>query len=220
MRHIRRNGLITLMATGGMLALAAGSAQADADVFDSAFDPAGLVSGDETRSAHSPAGACGDTMNTEGLLSPAAGGTCADEGERHGSHKDEHGNSHRGDEGGKNPVTGVVDSLGLSGDDLRLPVDLPGKDSSGAVSIVGTDDPAPEGGGEAQGQPVTPPKSAEAVATAEVVEPVEEAPAPTEAPALAVTGSGDLVGMGLPAAGLVLAGTLLYRRSRASATRA
>ncbi|MFJ8695253.1 chaplin family protein [Streptomyces roseolilacinus] len=226
------------MATGGAFALAAGSAHADADAFAAAFDSTGLVTGDETQlPMDSPVSVCGDTVNAEGLLNPAAGNTCANEDEARGSHKPGTPRAGGGADGGATAFAGMIDSSGaFSGDGIKLPVDSPAKVSGDAVSIVIIGDPASghDSGGKPPEEAVTPPKPAKPAKPAEPAKPaappeseepaapmpVEEAPAPADAPSLAATGAGNLVGMGLPAAGLVLAGTLLYRRSRSSAARA
>ncbi|MCQ0022286.1 chaplin [Streptomyces somaliensis DSM 40738] len=229
------------MATSGALALAAGTARADADAFAAAFDSVGTVTGDEMQlPMDSPVSVCGDTVNAEGLLNPEAGSTCEDREETRASHGDGSGTSRDSDDesdresdregghdGGATALAGVIGSPGgLSDDGVRLPVDLPVKVSGDAVSIVAFDesdfDDSGESGGKPPAQDVTPPEQAAPPAGDEPAAPVpaEEAPAPEQAPTLAVTGAGDLAGMGLPAAGLVLAGALLYRRSRSSAARA
>lgn len=235
MRHIRRNGLVALMATSGALALAAGTARADADAFAAAFDSVGMVTGDEMQlPMDSPVSVCGDTVNAEGLLNPEAGSTCEEGDEARGAHGEESGTSRASDRdgghgGGTTALAGVIGSPGAVSDDgIRLPVDLPVKVSGNAVSIVAFDesdfDDSGESGGKPPAQDVTPSKPAAPAPPAgdepAAPMPVEEAPAPAQTPTLAVTGAGDLAGMGLPAAGLVLAGALLYRRSRSSAARA
>ncbi|OII62420.1 hypothetical protein BJP40_29085 [Streptomyces sp. CC53] len=107
MRHTRRKGLVTLMATGGALALAAGSAQADADASGAAVDSPGVVSGNTVQlPVHVPVNACGNTVNVVGLLNPAAGNTCvnkggqAHHGEAPGSHGSGSGHGGGAHEGG------------------------------------------------------------------------------------------------------------------------
>ncbi|MFV2121999.1 chaplin family protein, partial [Streptomyces sp. Act-28] len=152
MRHIRRSGLVALMATGGALALATGSARADADAFAAAFDSAGQVAGDEVRlPADSPVSVCGDTANAEGLLDPAAGSTCAD---RNGSGASRAGGQDDG-RGGATAVAGVIGSSdAFSEDGVRLPFDSPVEVSGDAVSIVVLDDQElDEGPGDSGGKP-------------------------------------------------------------------
>ncbi|WP_175407657.1 chaplin, partial [Streptomyces sp. TRM64462] len=99
MRHTRRNGLVTLMATGGALALAAGSAHADADAAGAAADSPGVISGNSVQlPVHVPVNVCGNTVNVVGLLNPAAGNTCVNKGKGHdkGQHKDKPGTPRSG----------------------------------------------------------------------------------------------------------------------------
>ncbi|WP_411573733.1 chaplin [Streptomyces fradiae] len=258
MRHSRRNGLVILMATSGALALAAGSAQADAGASGAAVGSPGVISGNTVQlPVHVPVNVCGNTVNVVGLLNPAFGNACANKGGgAQGSHKDKPGTPHgsgqggsghggsgheaggsgSGNGGGATADGAAVGSPGvISGNGVQLPVDLPANVSGNSVDVVGIGNPvfgnsSVNGGGEPPAQvtppkpaePTTPPKSQEPAkpAAPAAPKPTEEAPAPAHAPSLAVTGSGDLVGIGLPAAALVLAGALLYRRSRPSAARA
>ncbi|MFD3352863.1 chaplin [Streptomyces fradiae] len=256
MRHSRRNGLVILMATSGALALAAGSAQADAGASGAAVGSPGVISGNSVQlPVHVPVNVCGNTVNVVGLLNPAFGNACANKGGgAQGSHKDKPGTPHgsgqgagqeaggsgSGNGGGATADGAAVGSPGvISGNGVQLPVDLPANVSGNTVDVVGIGNPvfgnsSVNGGGTPPTQvttppkpaePTTPPKSEEPAKPAQPAapaapKPAEEAPAPAHAPSLAVTGSGDLVGIGLPAAALVLAGALLYRRSRPSAARA
>lgn len=260
MRHSRRNGLVILMATSGALALAAGSAQADAGASGAAVGSPGLISGNGVQlPVHVPVNICGNTVNVVGLLNPAFGNGCANRGGgAHGSHKDKPGPHHGSDHGGKGDKGGhggkdqgghgsgngggatadgaAVGSPGvISGNGVQLPVDLPVNVSGNSVNVVGIGNPvfgntSTNGGAKPPTEttppkpakpanPVTPPEDDEP-AEPSAPKPADEAPAPADVPALAVTGTGDLLGIGLPAAGLVLAGALLYRRSRLSAGRA
>ncbi|CAL9387204.1 chaplin [Streptomyces sp. enrichment culture] len=270
MRHSRRNGLVILMATSGALALAAGSAQADAGASGAAVGSPGLISGNGVQlPVHVPVNVCGNTVNVVGVLNPAFGNGCANKGG--GSHKDKpgtpHGSHHDGKgghgaghdgkghdgkgqgghgQGGHGSGSGggatadgaAVGSPGvISGNGVQLPVDLPVNVSGNSVNVVGIGNPVfgnVSGNGDEPPTQVTPPKPAEPAKPAEPTtppkddepvtpsapKPAAEAPAPAHAPTLAVTGTGDLVGIGLPAAGLILAGALVYGRSRRSSARA
>ncbi|MCP9959394.1 chaplin family protein [Streptomyces sudanensis] len=228
MRHIRRNGLVALMITSGALALAAGSAQADTDPFAAAFDSVGTVAGDEAlSSADGPAGVCGGTVDAEGLLGPAAGGICEGEDEKHVSHGEGtatttlRGAERHVGQGGATALAAVIGSSGATSDGgVPLPADLPVKVVGDAVSIVAVEEPAFDDSDEPSAQDVAPPKPATPPTSDEPAAPAPMEEAPAQAPSLAATGAGDLAGMGLPAAGLVLAGALLYRRSRSAAARA
>ncbi|MEU2184592.1 chaplin [Streptomyces thermolilacinus] len=269
MRHSRRNGLVILMATSGALALAAGSAQADADASGAAVGSPGLISGNGVQlPVHVPVNVCGNTVNVVGVLNPALGNGCANKGGgAHGSHQDKPGTSHGSDHSGKGGNGAGHDGKGqsghgsgsgngggatadgaavgspgvISGNGVQLPVDLPVNVSGNSVNVVGIGNPVfgnASGNGDAEpptqvtppkpaepaepakpAEPTTPPKSDEP-AQPSAPKPAADAPAPAHAPTLAVTGTGDLVGIGLPAAGLVLAGALIYGRSRRSSARA
>lgn len=78
MRHIRRSGLATLLATGGALALSAGAAHADSAAQGAAVGSPGVGSGNTVQlPVHVPVNVCGNTVNVVGLLNPAAGNSCA-----------------------------------------------------------------------------------------------------------------------------------------------
>ncbi|OEJ96706.1 chaplin [Streptomyces thermolilacinus] len=255
MRHSRRNGLVILMATSGALALAAGSAQADAGASGAAVGSPGLISGNGVQlPVHVPVNVCGNTVNVVGVLNPAFGNGCANKGGgAHGSHQDKPGTSHgsghggkgqggrgSGNGGGATADGAAVGSPGvISGNGVQLPVDLPVNVSGNSVNVVGIGNPvfgntSDNGGAEPPTQ-VTPPKPAEPAEPAKPAEPTTPpksdepakpaapkpaAEAPAHAPTLAVTGTGDLVGIGLPAAGLLIAGAMIYGRSRRSSARA
>ncbi|ORT57663.1 chaplin [Streptomyces sp. CB03238] len=249
MRHTRRNGLVTLMATGGALALAAGYAQADSDAAGATADSPGLISGNTVQlPVDVPVNVCGNTVNVVGILNPAAGNTCANKGDGH-HHKDRPGTSHGkpGEQGGKSGSKNgggasadgaAVKSPGvISGNGIQLPIDLPVNVSGNSVSLVGILNPAfgnassnggsktpvtPQKPPKDHDKPVSPPKSDGPAAP--VPAPADQAPAPTprtSSTTLAETGSGaGLIGMGVPAAmGLMLGGGLLYRRFRPTSDR-
>ncbi|MFF8385355.1 chaplin [Streptomyces kanasensis] len=256
MRHTRRNGLVTLMATSGALALAVGAAHADADASGVAAGSPGVISGNAVQlPVNVPVNICGNTVNVVGLLNPAAGNTCANKGSKgssHGSHKDRPGSAHDsghggtpgaqggGNGGGADADAAMVGSPGvISGNGVQLPVDLPVNVSGNSVSVVGLLNPTfgntsvNNGGKPPQvvtppkpQEPTTPPKGDKPVvppAPEPEHEPAPAAPAPApaaEGPSLALTGAGDLVGLAAPAAGMLLAGALLYRRFRPAAERA
>ncbi|WP_306806501.1 chaplin [Streptomyces sp. DH12] len=260
MRHTRRNGLVTLMATGGALALAVGAAHADADASGVAAESPGVISGNAVQlPVDVPVNVCGNTVNVVGLLNPAAGNTCANKGAKgskdssHGAHKDRPGSAHGGhggapgthgggNGGGADADAAMVGSPGvITGNGVQLPFDLPVNVSGNSVSVVGLLNPAfgnhSSNNGAKPPQVVTPPKPEEPTAPPKgdkpVVPPAPEqepepapaAPAPAPAPAadgpsLALTGAGDLAGLAVPAAGMLLAGALLYRRFRPTAERA
>ncbi|GAA2430227.1 chaplin [Streptomyces lavendulocolor] len=209
MRHTRRNGLVTLMATGGALALAAGYAHADSEAAGATAESPGLISGNAVQlPVDVPVNVCGNTVNVVGLLNPAAGNTCKNKGGGH-QHKDRPGTSHGGDHGNHGGAGGTnggggggasadgaaVGSPGvISGNGIQLPVDLPVNVSGNSVSLVGALNPtfgntSTNGGSKPPAtpqQPTKPQKPAEPVTPPEPDEPAAPAPAPApadEAPA-------------------------------------
>ncbi|MFG3493533.1 chaplin family protein [Streptomyces sp. NPDC047928] len=243
MRHTRRNGLVALMATGGALALAAGSAHADADAAGAAADSPGVISGNTVQlPVDVPVNICGNTVNVVGLLNPAFGNKCANTGGSEGHrHKDRPGTPHgkpgdgkagSGNTGGASAQSVGKDSPGvISGNGIQLPVDLPVNVSGNSVSFVGIGNPvfgnaSSNSGGKPPTHVVTPPKPPVKDRTPgtpatppkqdETAPPASEGsvPAPHGSVSLAETGAGDLAGLALPAAGLILGGALLYRRFR------
>ncbi|MFF8828898.1 chaplin [Streptomyces sp. NPDC015131] len=205
MRHTRRNGLVTLMATGGALAVAAGYAHADSEANGAAAGSPGLISGNAVQlPVDVPVNVCGNTVNVVGLLNPAAGNTCANKGGGH-QHKDRPGTARGGEAGsghGKGTTGGshtdgggasadgaAVGSPGvISGNGIQLPVDLPVNISGNSVGVVGILNPtfgnaSSNGGGK---PPVTPEKPAKPVKPAEPTAPLpeeDEPVAPVPAPA-------------------------------------
>ncbi|MFG2717910.1 chaplin [Streptomyces sp. NPDC048416] len=213
-------GLVTVVATGGVLA-AAGYAHADSSAGGSAVSSPGLLAGNAVQlPVDLPVNACGNTVDVLGLLNPAAGNTCANvSGAHHGARP---GSAHSGNGGGASASGAGGNSPGLlSGNGLQLPVDLPVNIAGNSVSVVGVGNPAV--GNTAvnhttppvRHRPAPPPAPAPKPAPAP---PVTRAnPVPQQLPqaaTLAHTGA-DGLGLAIPAsAALLLGGGVLYRRSR------
>ncbi|MFD4587158.1 chaplin [Streptomyces sp. NPDC058434] len=211
MRQIRRTGLVAAMVTGGALA-AAGAAHADSGAQGSAAGSPGLLSGNTVQiPVHVPVNVCGNTVNVVGLLNPAIGNSCENEGNGTGEGA-----------GGAVAQTSAEDSPGvLSGNAVQLPVDVPVNVTGNSVNVVGVGNAAVGNSSSnaanppARPRPVTPPKT---------VTPAEVRPAtrdlePQQGPVhLAETGTPAPLGLTLPAgAALVLGGAVLYRRTRRAA---
>ncbi|MCZ7460999.1 chaplin [Streptomyces sp. WMMC940] len=214
MRHIRRTGLVAAMVTGGALA-AAGAAHADSGAQGSAAGSPGLISGNAVQiPVHVPVNVCGNTVNVIGLLNPAVGNSCENEGNGGG------GDGATG--GGAVAGASANDSPGvLSGNAVQLPVDVPVNVTGNSVNVVGIGNAAAGNSSSNSANPpapprqVTPPKTV----TPSEVRPVTRAPEPQQGPVhLAETGTPASLGLTLPAgAALVLGGAVLFRRSRATA---
>ncbi|MBC3841563.1 DUF320 domain-containing protein [Streptacidiphilus sp. 4-A2] len=77
MRQAATRGLLTVMATGSVLASTAGYAYADASAIGAAADSPGVGSGNTVQvPVQVPVNVCGNTVNVVGLLNPAMGNNC------------------------------------------------------------------------------------------------------------------------------------------------
>jgi hypothetical protein len=80
MKRVTRNGLIAAAAASGALA-AVVPAHADSAADGAAAGSPGLISGNTVQlPVHVPVNLCGNTVNVAGLLNPAAGNRCANQG--------------------------------------------------------------------------------------------------------------------------------------------
>ncbi|MFG3306036.1 chaplin [Streptomyces wuyuanensis] len=210
MRQIRRTGLVAAMVTGGALA-AAGAAHADSGAQGSAAGSPGLLSGNTVQiPVHVPVNVCGNTVNVVGLLNPAIGNSCENEGNGTGG----------AGGGGAVAETRTENSPGvLSGNAVQLPVDVPVNVTGNSANVVGIGN-ASVGNSSSNtsnppARPATPPRT---VTPSEVL-PASRGPEPQQGPVrLAETGTPSSLGITLPAgAALVLGGAVLYRRARAAA---
>ncbi|WP_405818981.1 chaplin [Streptomyces sp. NBC_00838] len=241
MRQVTRKGLISVAAAGGVLALGGGYAQADSAADGTASNSPGVLSGNNVQvPVHVPVNVCGNTVDVVGVLNPAMGNSCANasDGGRgsHGGKDRPEGNGsqggHGGHGGGSHAGGGAADSPGVgSGNNIQVPIDIPVNVCGNSVDIVGVLNPA--FGNECANDadtPAPPPEKPEEPVTPEpptdrVVPPTPNKPetqavgsgAPEGTEVLAQTGAGGL-GLVIPAgAALLLAGGVIYRRTRAAA---
>ncbi|MFF7051243.1 chaplin [Streptomyces griseorubiginosus] len=187
----------------------------------------GLVSGNVAQlPVHVPVNVCGNTVNVVGLLNPAAGNSCGNEGSGGGVPRGrgsvpEVGGPTAGD--GARAEGDTTDSPGvLAGNGVRLPVHLPVNLSGNSVNVVGVGNASV--GNESVNEPghhLDAP--APAVPTEFTpVSPPRHHPGPRPTPVvpsdpgttLAHTGADHLLPAALTSAGLLLGGATLYRRSR------
>ncbi|MFE9401408.1 chaplin [Streptomyces sp. NPDC006530] len=219
MRRVAMKGLVTAVATGGVLA-ATGYAYADSNAAGSADSSPGVLAGNAVQlPVHIPVNVCGNTVDVLGLLNPSAGNTCANASRA--AHAGRAGGSRAASGGGAHAVGGEQGSPGvLAGNGLKLPVDLPVNISGNSIGVVGALNPAL--GNTATNQSAPPPvRHHPAPPPPVVAPPAPPAPAPAHpvaaAPqraALAHTGA-DGLGLAIPAsAALLLGGGVLYRRFR------
>lgn len=241
MRQVTRKGLITIAAAGGVLALSGGGAAfADATASGGAENSPGVASGNSVQvPVHVPVNLCGNTVDAAGLLNPAFGNTCVNDGGSDSRHEKqgtdgeqspqggEEATPHQGDEAaphqgggsGGSTAEGVAKgSPGVaSGNQVQVPVEVPVNACGNSVNIIGLLNPTfgnecVNDSGSDWEPPVQTPDEPEKDDTPST--PETQTVPHTE---LAQTGAGyeleTALGMG---ASLVLGGTILYRRARAA----
>ncbi|UED83168.1 chaplin [Streptomyces profundus] len=239
MRQVTRNGLLTVFAASGVLAASGGAAWADSEAEGGAANSPGVVSGNSVQAPiHVPVNVCGNTVNVVGLLNPAFGNTCVNSGgggaEASGSAS--HSPGFVSGNQVQLPIDVPVNACGNSASVVGLGNSASGNGCANGELPVPTEptpeEPGPEEPGPEQpgpnpndpepNEPKTPGERPETpveqtdpvVDTSEVV-PAEEAASTEESTQLAATGSNFALVAALPlGAGLLLGGTLLYRRSR------
>ncbi|WP_399883131.1 LAXTG-anchored chaplin ChpC [Streptomyces sp. BBFR51] len=247
MRQVTRKGLMTMAAATGVIAAAGGTAHADSGAHGSSSGSPGVLSGNTVQApVHVPVNVCGNTVDVVGILNPAMGNACANQGGGasgghggHGGYGDSGGRG--GSHGGSHAGGHASDSPGVaSGNHVEVPIDVPVNVCGNSVDIVGALNPTTgngcgNGGG---GDHSTPPGDHETPpgnpgtpetpdgpdgGTPEGSSPDNRPDAQTVAQPrgdarLAETGSELPLGLALPVgAGALLAGTVLYRKARASA---
>ncbi|MEU3955262.1 chaplin family protein [Streptomyces achromogenes] len=136
MKRVTRNSVIAVCAASGAMAVA-GPAHADSAAGGYAGGSPGLISGNGIQlPVHVPVNACGNTVDVVGLLNPAMGNRCANQGDRTG------GKEGAATSGGATAVGKEQGSPGVvSGNGLQLPVDLPANVSGNTVDVVGVLNP-------------------------------------------------------------------------------
>ncbi|MFD8524920.1 chaplin [Streptomyces capillispiralis] len=241
MRQVARKGLMTMAGAAGVLAAAGGAAHADSGAAGAAVGSPGVLSGNTVQApVHVPVNVCGNTVNVVGVLNPAVGNSCANQG---GSAADGHGGS--GSHGGSHADGRASDSPGVgSGNVIQAPVHVPVNVCGNSVNVLGAGN-ATEGndcanggpGHETPGQPGEPgtpgspehpgdepstpatPGDRTPPGASQGNEPVAHTATRSQADAqLAQTGSEMPMGLVLPVgAGALLAGAVLYRKARAAA---
>ncbi|AYN38132.1 chaplin [Streptomyces dangxiongensis] len=219
--------MIAFAAVSGAMAVA-GPVHADSTANGAASDSPGLISGNGIQlPVHVPVNVCGNTLNVVGLLNPAMGNGCANEGggtagkERPASHAEAaaHGVAHNS--------PGVV-----SGNDIQLPVDLPVNVSGNSVNVVGIGNPAfgnksVNGPADRPDEPQRstpprhePPVRSEPPSRPHGTPPVRSTPRPAPvvreraSGTLAHTGTDSTWGLAAASLASLMGGTVLYRRSR------
>lgn len=240
MRQVAKKGLITMVATGGVVAVTGGYAYADAGASGVAQGSPGIGSGNVIQvPVHVPINICGNTLNVIGVLNPASGNTCVNKS----------GGAGHGVRGGSGTRGVAQGSPGIaSGNLIQVPIDTPVNVCGNSVNLPGALNPAhgnscvnSEGGAPVRHLPpehhrphFQPPEHhkrkhcgcrpkhvehqppAQGHLPPSPVTPVTTTSSSSSQETLASTGAGQL-GLALPvSAGMVLSGVVLYRRARAA----
>ncbi|WP_328498283.1 chaplin [Streptomyces sp. NBC_00414] len=136
MKRVARSGLIIVAAASGAVAVTM-PVYADSAADGGTADSPGVISGNTIQlPVHVPVNACGNTVNVVGLLNPAAGNSCANEG-GDGKGGDHHGSAGAVAEGAEKDSPGLI-----SGNGVHLPVQLPVNITGNSVSVVGIGNPS------------------------------------------------------------------------------
>jgi hypothetical protein len=134
MRQVTRKGLMTVAAATGVIAAAGGSAHAASGAQGSTSNSPGVLSGNTVQApVHAPVNVCGNTVDVVGVLNPAAGNSCANEGG--GSSSGGYGGSHTGGHASDSPGVG-------SGNHVQVPVYAPVNVCGNSVDVVGIGNPS------------------------------------------------------------------------------
>ncbi|MFJ2193495.1 chaplin family protein [Kitasatospora sp. NPDC087861] len=153
MRNVAKKGILTVVATGSVLASTAGYAYAGSEAQGSAAGSAGVASGNSVQvPVEVPVNACGNTVDVIGVLNPSYGNRCANVSGHHEAAKP--GGSHTG--AGSSSSTGAGTSASgasasgvaanspgvVSGNSVQAPVHVPVNACGNSVDVVGVGNPA------------------------------------------------------------------------------
>ncbi|MBV2352986.1 chaplin [Streptomyces sp. J2-1] len=236
MKRTTRNGLIAAVAASGAMAVAmpvsAAFAADGASADGAAVGSPGVVSGNTVQvPIDVPVNVCGNTVDGVGLLNPASGNACASIGGAATSGKASSGRSvPAGGSSASRAVGGssstggapaLGDSVGspglLSGNGIKIPVEVPVNLVGNSVNVVGIGNPATGNqGGRTPGKPAQPtpaPKPPAPVKSPPGTRGLEPAPV-ASGTSLAHTGTDLTTPLAAGSAALLLTGTVLYRRAR------
>ncbi|MEV0221395.1 chaplin family protein [Streptomyces sp. NPDC050704] len=153
MRQVTRKGLMTVAAATGVLAATGGYAHADSGAHGTASDSPGVLSGNSVQApVHAPVNVCGNTVNVVGLLNPAMGNSCANQGGGGSGKPSSGGGSQAGGHTSNSPGVG-------SGNHVQVPVDVPVNVCGNSVSVGGVGNAATgnDCGNTSGGHGTTPP---------------------------------------------------------------
>lgn len=242
MKRVTRNSVIAVVAASGAMAMAA-SAQADSTANGSAAGSAGVISGNNVQlPVHLPVNVCGNTVNVVGLLNPAMGNTCANAGGGAGK------SGEATAVGQAKDSPGVISGNGVQLP-VHLPVNASGNTvNAGGVLNPVFGNTSVNAGSSVHAEQPTPPKTEQPKPPVKnqppvkTVPPVQKPPTPATHPQprpgrtvtlhagmtplahhstipLAHTGTDGMLPAAALSAALLLGGTVLHRRFRATAAR-
>ncbi|MEU2789651.1 chaplin [Streptomyces sp. NPDC007100] len=133
MREVAKKGLITIVAAGGVLAVAGGYAHADSGAQGKTANSPGVLSGNTAQiPVNVPVQACGNSVDVVGLLNPSMGNHCDNGGGSRGGGSRSHGSGGAGAQGTAQNSPGVA-----SGNQVQAPVHAPVNACGNSVSVVG-----------------------------------------------------------------------------------
>ncbi|WP_229870243.1 chaplin [Streptomyces phaeofaciens] len=223
--------MLAVAAASGAMAAVTMPAFADSTATGTTADSPGVVSGNGIQlPVHLPVNLCGNTVSVVGALNPTVGNACANKGG---------GTTATGPSSGAAAEGDAVGSPGVvSGNGVKVPVDLPLNASGNSVNVVGVLNPVlgnkSENGPGEEYTPPTPPTKPKPQPPARHTQPAEpqpaepqpaapkpappahepQAPGPQAVSSLAQTGSDAALPALLGSAALMLGGAVLYRRFR------
>ncbi|MFF2328008.1 MULTISPECIES: chaplin family protein [unclassified Streptomyces] len=179
MRKALSKSVLVVAAASGVLTAAGGFAFADASADGAAIGSPGVGSGNAVQvPVHVPVNVCGNTVDVIGLLNPAFGNACANEG----------GSGGAGGQGASAEGVAAQSPGVLSGNLVQAPVDVPVNACGNSVDVVGALNPAfgnecaNESGPRQEPPVVTPPVNEPPVVTPPVNEPPVVTPPVNEPP--------------------------------------
>ncbi|MFC8347469.1 chaplin [Streptomyces sp. NPDC057280] len=207
--------MIAVATVSGAMAVSM-PAYADSSADGTAVGSPGVISGNTIQlPVHVPVDVCGNTVNVVGLLNPAAGNSCVNEG-----------GADSGAPAGATAEGDEQDSPGvISGNGVQLPVHLPVNITGNSVNVVGIGNPATGNEsvhtpGDTPGEP--PQHPAPKPHTPPKAHPGPKATVPTPrqpVASLAHTGTDLTLPAAAGSAALLLGGAALYRRFRPGSAR-
>lgn len=136
MKRVTRNSVIAMAVASGAMAVA-GTAHADSAADGSASGSPGLASGNTIQlPVDIPVNVCGNTVDVVGLLNPAMGNKCSNEGHKAPGKAGSTTSGRATADGSTHDSPGI-----LSGDLVQIPVDVPVNLSGNSANLVGVLNP-------------------------------------------------------------------------------